>query len=192
MVQIFNRLEREFEFSRSFNSMMIWPEDMDDSSCLERHCSVLRMSLLWQPYSFFNTMGRDSARLTRLTSMMASRVWPSAFLSCSTRWVTCLYVCRFTSTSLKASSFALFACHVRGKKTNFWLIVATYQLHEYVGLGEWVFVRKQVVVLGAVQINGGSVHCMSNNFGENFFFKEEGNHGKLRWACYMVANNTTR
>ena len=117
MVQIFNRLEREFEFSRSFNSMMIWPEDMDDSSCLERHCSVLRMSLLWQPYSFFNTMGRDSARLTRLTSMMASRVWPSAFLSCSTRWVTCLYVCRFTSTSLKASSFALFAWHVRGQKT---------------------------------------------------------------------------
>ena len=110
IVQIFIRLDNEFEFSRSFNSMMICPEDMDDSSCLERHCSVLRMSLRWQPYSFFSTMGRDSARLTLFTSMMANKVCPSAFLSCSTLWVTCLYVCLLTNTSLKASSLALFAC----------------------------------------------------------------------------------
>ena len=111
IVQIFIRLDSEFEFSRSFSSMMICPEDMDDSSCLERHCSVLRMSLRWQPYSFFSTMGKDSARLTLFTSMMANKVCPSAFLSCSTLWVTCLYVCLLTNTSLKASSLALFACN---------------------------------------------------------------------------------
>ena len=189
MVQIFNRLEREFEFSKSFNSMMIWPEDMDDSSCLERHCSVLRMSLLWQPYSFFNTMGRDSAKLTRLTSMMASRVWPSAFLSCSTRWVTCLYVCRLTSTSLKASSFALFAWHLRSQNPCFWLIDATYQLHEYVWLGHWVFVRKQVVVLGSVQINGRSVHCMRDYFDERLLWRRKMRKNKI--GGYLVANKTT-
>ena len=41
-----NLLDKEFEFSRSFSSLMICPEDIDDSSCLAKHCSVFRMSLL--------------------------------------------------------------------------------------------------------------------------------------------------
>ena len=64
IIQIFERLEKEFEFSRSLSSMMIWLADMEDSSCRERHCSVFRISRRWHPYSFLRTMGRDSARLT--------------------------------------------------------------------------------------------------------------------------------
>ena len=163
IVQIFIRLDSEFEFSRSFSSMMICPEDMDDSSCLERHCSVLRMSLRWQPYSFFSTMGRDSARLTLFTSMMANNVCPSAFLSCSTLWVTCLYVCLLTNTSLKASSLALFACgsEINLHELNYGV---TNQLHENVGLGGRVFVREQVVVLQTLCVrilcfNFSCKHC---------------------------------
>ena len=59
-----NLLDKEFEFSRSFSSLMICPEDIDDSSCLAKHCSVFRMSLLWQPYSFFKIIGKDSAKFT--------------------------------------------------------------------------------------------------------------------------------
>ena len=59
-----NLFDKELEFSRSLSSMMIWLADMEDSSWRARHCSVLRISRLWQPYSFFSTMGRDSARLT--------------------------------------------------------------------------------------------------------------------------------
>ena len=39
-------LEKELEFSRSFSSPIICPDDMDDSNCLAKHCSVLKMSLL--------------------------------------------------------------------------------------------------------------------------------------------------
>ena len=39
-----NLFDKELEFSRSLSSIMIWPDDMEDSSCLARHCSVLRMS----------------------------------------------------------------------------------------------------------------------------------------------------
>ena len=44
IIQILDLLENEFEFSRSLSSMMIWLADIEDSSCLARHCSVLRMS----------------------------------------------------------------------------------------------------------------------------------------------------
>ena len=64
VIQIFNLLDREFEFSRSFSSIMICPADIEDSNCLARHCSVFNISLLWQPYSFLSTIGRDSARFT--------------------------------------------------------------------------------------------------------------------------------
>ena len=37
--------DNELEFSRSLSSPIICPADMEDSSCLARHCSVLRMSL---------------------------------------------------------------------------------------------------------------------------------------------------
>ena len=65
------------------------------------------------------------------------------------------------------------------------MIVATYQLHEYVGLGEWVFVRKQVVVLGAVQINGGSVHCMSDHFGEKLFLQRRRKPRKIKMGVVI-------
>lgn len=64
VIQILNLLDREFEFSRSLSSIIIWPADIEDSSCLARHCSVFNISRLWHPYSFFRTIGRDSARFT--------------------------------------------------------------------------------------------------------------------------------
>ena len=39
-------LEIEFEFSKSLSSPIICPDDMDDSSCLAKHCSVFKISLL--------------------------------------------------------------------------------------------------------------------------------------------------
>ena len=59
--------------------------------------------------------------------------------------------------------------------------VATYQLHEYVWLGHWVFVRKQVVVLSVVEIDGGSVHCMTVD--ENPCWRRR-KQGKLGWEWF--------
>ena len=102
--------EQELEFSKSLSSPMICPDDMDDSSCLAKHCSVLKMSLLWHPYSFLRMIGKDSAKLTLnttklifmtfyicriyhlLTSTIASSVCPSLFFTCNILWVTCLYL----------------------------------------------------------------------------------------------------
>ena len=68
--QIFDLLENEFEFSRSFSSIIICPALIEDSNCLARHCSVFRISRLWHPYSFFSTIGRDSAKLTLVIQML--------------------------------------------------------------------------------------------------------------------------
>ena len=38
--------EKELEFSKSLSSPIICPDDMDDSNCLAKHCSVLKISLL--------------------------------------------------------------------------------------------------------------------------------------------------
>ena len=100
-------LEQELEFSKSLSSPIICPDDIDDSSCLAKHCSVLKISLLWHPYSFLRMIGKDSAKLTLiqkeffmsflncktyhlLTSTMARSVCPSLFFSCNILWVTCL------------------------------------------------------------------------------------------------------
>ena len=56
--------EKELEFSKSLSSPIICPDDMDDSNCLAKHCSVLKISLLWHPYSFLRMIGNDSAKLT--------------------------------------------------------------------------------------------------------------------------------
>ena len=79
-----NLLDNEFEFSRSLSSIIIWPEDIEDSSCLARHCSVFRMSRRWQPYSFFRTSGSDSARFTLQLGILSVRrkIYFSIFISC--------------------------------------------------------------------------------------------------------------
>ena len=73
IIQILDRLEKELLFSRSLSSMMICEADMEDSSWRARHCSVLRMSRRWQPYSFFSTIGSDSARLTLAESRLTAQ-----------------------------------------------------------------------------------------------------------------------
>ena len=45
IIQILDLLEKELEFSSSLSSMMMVLADIEDSSCLARHCSVLRISL---------------------------------------------------------------------------------------------------------------------------------------------------
>ena len=178
IVHIFNRLAMEFEFSRSFNSMMIWPEDMEDSSCLERHCSVLRMSLLWQPYSFFNTIGRDSARLTLKGDIKTLSESPMTATTCWPRWWRgesvprssspegpCEWrVCNIEGPVIGCLQHSTPVCVSVDQQLSQGVILRTLgQLHQDIGLG-FVVQKGEEIVLLSEERGGNAAQFPSNRF----------------------------
>ena len=77
--------EKELEFFKSLSSPIICPDDMDDSNCLAKHCSVLKISLLWHPYSFLRMIGNDSAKLTLWCLGMFVNMLPILFFKAVNR-----------------------------------------------------------------------------------------------------------
>ena len=87
MAQILKMAQQDLG-SNSCNSLMISAAEAELSNWLERHSSVLPMSRRWQPYSFFNTTGKDSDKASRLTSIRVNKVWSAKFFDINTEWVT--------------------------------------------------------------------------------------------------------